>query len=224
MTSRKTENGPHVTRAWRWRAAFIGISLILSTASVRAENKPAAGTPAPADDSAPSEEKNDQTLFDSGPLEKGGFGGPALKVSTLRGQAETLVGGRGGFIINHAFVVGAAFYGMVGKQERELSGGEMRHLEFGYGGVELEYIWRPTQLVHASALLLVGGGGLSTEGPSDSFFAIDQTIQVEVNLMKWLRVAVGGGYRLVTGVDMVELDNSDVSGAVGMLTLKYGEF
>ena len=42
----------------------------------------------------------EQTLI-SGKVESGGFGGPTLKVTKMKGESGLLIGGRGGWIINH---------------------------------------------------------------------------------------------------------------------------
>jgi hypothetical protein len=43
----------------------------------------------------------------NGEIESGGFGGPVLKVTSINGENAVLVGGRGGWIINHSFVLAA---------------------------------------------------------------------------------------------------------------------
>jgi hypothetical protein len=52
----------------------------------------------------------DETLF-SGNVEHGGFGGPVVKFTQIKDEFGVLVGGRGGWIINHSFVLGAGGYG-----------------------------------------------------------------------------------------------------------------
>jgi hypothetical protein len=168
--------------------------------------------------------RGDSFLFGNGPVDKGIFGAPVIKLSSLRGNAETFIGGRGGFVINHSLVLGAAYYGMVGTQGYMLSTGDRRNLDFGYGGAELEYIWRPSQRLHASALLLLGAGGIHSEGPGDHFFIAEPTIHVDLAVSPWLRLSAGGGYRIATSVDLEEVDNSDVGGAVGVFTFKFGQF
>jgi hypothetical protein len=49
---------------------------------------------------------------------------------------------------------------------------------------------------------------------------------VELNVIKWVRVCVGGGYRYVEGVDgsRVNLNSCDLRGASAELQLKFGFF
>ena len=50
--------------------------------------------------------QNAQTLMGSD-IRHGGFGGPVVKFTEIDGQFGVLVGGRGGWIINDSFVIGA---------------------------------------------------------------------------------------------------------------------
>lgn len=54
----------------------------------------------------------DETLF-KGDIETGGFGGPVVKYTSIYNQKALMVGGRGGWIINHSFVIGGGGYGVV---------------------------------------------------------------------------------------------------------------
>ena len=54
----------------------------------------------------------EETLI-SGQLEYGGYGGPVVKFTTINNDWEVMVGGRGGWIINHSFVLGGGGYGLV---------------------------------------------------------------------------------------------------------------
>jgi len=52
-----------------------------------------------------------ETLF-AGEVVHGGFGGPVLKASTVNGSPALFVGGRGGWIINHSFILGGGGDGL----------------------------------------------------------------------------------------------------------------
>jgi hypothetical protein len=104
----------------------------------------------------------ERTLFD-GPVETGTFGSAAVKVTSLRDEAAVLVGGRGGLVINHSFLLGAGAYGVVSEfdapdgvrpEEGPLD------IAFGYGGLELEYRFFPQSVGHFGVSTLVGGGAI----------------------------------------------------------------
>ena len=49
------------------------------------------------------DEFKQDTLFKSGKVKHGGFGGPVLKVSSIKDSGRVLVGGRGAWLINHSW-------------------------------------------------------------------------------------------------------------------------
>ena len=60
----------------------------------------------------------DETLV-SGKTESGGYGGPLCKMGQINGETGIFVGGQGGWIINHRFVLGGTGYGLVNDVEIE---------------------------------------------------------------------------------------------------------
>ena len=55
----------------------------------------------------------EKTLFDSNITSTGWFGSPVLKYTSIANKSSLLIGGRGGYIINHSIVVGGGMYGLV---------------------------------------------------------------------------------------------------------------
>ena len=173
-----------------------------------------------------------ETLLSSN-LKSGGFGGPVIKFTQVNGEFGLLIGGRGGWIINHAFVIGGGGYGLTSSVSSNIiQDGELLNLTMGYGGVEMEYIYLSDSLVHASIYLLLGGGGLTYKDFSngeypkiiDKFWVANPSINIEVNITPFFRIAVGAGYRFITDVDLGYLTNSDIAGVEGVLTFKFGKF
>ena len=168
-------------------------------------------------------------------VEHGGFGGPAVKFTEIADQFGVLVGGRGGWIINHSLVLGGGGYGLANTYDFELiQDGRERHLALGYGGLEIEYVNRWRDVAHFTAGILIGGGGASwydrhrgdwgIEDTNDAFFIAEPALNLELNVIHFFRVAIGGSYRFVEDLDLVGLGNADLRGAAGSLTFKFGEF
>jgi len=108
----------------------------------------------------------------NGEIESGGFGGPVLKVTNINGENAVMVGGRGGWIINHSFVLGGGGYGLVTDVKAKTTDLLHQYIEMGYGGVELEYIASSDDLLHFSVGLLVGAGGIGYKQiDNDGFMA-----------------------------------------------------
>jgi hypothetical protein len=176
----------------------------------------------------------EETLI-NGPIENGGFGGPVLKIGSFNGEAAILVGGRGGWIINHSFIIGGGGYGLVNDVKAKVLGpyGE-RYLNFGYGGLELEYISQPTRLTNFSFQTLIGAGGLSwrdeavqvgmRNSDSDTFFIVEPGVNVTLNVTTYFRMSGGISYRFISGVQSPASSNPDLSGPSGVLTFRFGKF
>jgi hypothetical protein len=162
----------------------------------------------------------EETLAGDG-LESGGFGAPVVKFSEIGSEFAVFAGARGGWIINHTLVLGLGGYGLasnIGEFPFE------REVEFGYGGLELEYINNSDNVVHFTIYTLIGAGGVtSLFDTAEAVFVLEPAANLEVNLTKWFRLGAGGGYRFVSGADQV-LSSEDLSAFFGVLTFKFGSF
>ncbi len=176
----------------------------------------------------------EETLID-GDIESGGFGGPALKITRINGEGAVLVGGRGGWIINHSFVLGGGGYGLanaISAKVPDLQNG-FRHVDLGYGGLEVEYIAASDRLVHLSFGLLVGGGGVRYKDENtmedhrsmDGFFVAEPSLTIDLNITRFFRLGAGASYRYVNGISSSGVtSDADLSGPSAMLILKFGKF
>ena len=176
----------------------------------------------------------EQTLL-SGKIEHGGYGGPVVKFTSINDKFGVLVGGHGGWIINHSLVIGGGGYGLVNEVAANTLGplGE-KYVEFGYGGFEIEWVINSDKLVHFSAHTLIGGGSATfrTEGEdvtyrnkhSDNFFVLEPGATLDLNVTPWLRFSVGASYRFISGVDSPVSTNADLSAPAAVAMLRFGKF
>jgi hypothetical protein len=197
--------------------------------------------------SMPAMAQEQETLF-QGEVDHGGFGALVMKATPIKGDLGFMMGGYGGWLINHQFMIGGGGYGLVSNHRASTvaenlysPAGERLYVQFGYGGLMLEYICRPTKLVHLNFQALLGAGGVGyrtdwyddnyfeghhgTYGRTEAVFVAEPAVNVELNITDWFRIHAGAGYRFVTGLDeLIGLENSDLSGVSGNLALKFGAF
>jgi hypothetical protein len=171
-------------------------------------------------------DRGDETLF-RGRTRVGGFLGPVIKFSEINDQFAVLVGGRAGFIINRALLIGIEGYGLA--NEIEASTPRRRLLDFGYGGVFLGYVNRSQKLVHLSIHSLIGGGGLHYRRdyyPNwvDAIFVFEPGADLMLNVTRRFRIGLGGSYRFVSGVELDGLSNDEIGGPSASLVFKFGRF
>jgi hypothetical protein len=187
----------------------------------------------------------EETLLEGG-IESGGFGGPVVKFTQIKKEFGVLVGGYGGWLINHTFMIGGGGYGLVNKIRAseeaqtayQLYLGRPVNLEMGYGGVVLEYIDNSNALVHFAFNTLIGAGGVTynerdnddwdwndnNNRPTDAFFIVEPELKAELNVTTFLRINIGGSYRFVSGINIIGLKNSDIAGPSANITFKFGKF
>lgn len=182
----------------------------------------------------------EQTLFDVEHIEHGGYGAFVAKATTINGEGAVLMGGRGGWIVNHVFAIGGGGYGLVNNiHSRTIGPWGERFVSLGYGGLDLEVIVNSDELVHFSVHSLLGAGavgfrndwadGLNDNGyaydrHTDGFFVAEPGINVDLNVTRWFRTSVGVDYRYITGVASGAAKNSDLSGPSAMLSFRFGKF
>jgi hypothetical protein len=170
----------------------------------------------------------------SGDIESGGFGGPVVKVTTINGENAVMVGGRGGWIINHTFVLGGGGYGLVTDVKAKVTDPNHQYIEMGYGGVDIEYIASSNDLLHLSIGLLVGGGGIGYKHENmdvfdnsqnkNSFFVLEPSVYANLNVTHFFRIAAGASYRSVSGLKSDLCTNADLTGPSANLVFKFGQF
>ncbi|MCI0512261.1 hypothetical protein L0128_03520 [candidate division KSB1 bacterium] len=179
----------------------------------------------------------DETLI-HGNLESGGYGGPVVRYGPIFDTYGFFFGGQGGWIINHTFVIGGGGYGLSSNVEAPgifTATGAPLYLNFGYGGVHLEYILSSSKLVHFTLHSLIGGGGISyreqkiaetdTEPvSSDGIFVFEPGFNLMLNVTRHFRLGVGATYRYVNGVDLPGASDSDLSGVAAQVVFKFGSF
>jgi hypothetical protein len=201
--------------------------------------------PAPLPEPAPDRPADDATLF-KGKIAHGGFGAAAVKITPVDGEAAVMPGVQGGWIIGHSLVIGLAGFGLATRQEAPAGmrvQGRPSTLEMGYGGFRAGYILLPKSIVHLGFGVLVGAGGVAAlsrdellvidDGQanyerrvdnSDAFFVTEPEIEAEINVTKFMRVAVSGSYRFVADIDSPGLSASRVGGPAAGLALRFGAF
>lgn len=173
--------------------------------------------------------QEDANTLLSGKIEHGGFGGPHLGISGVNGEAGIFTGAQGGWIINHAFVLGLGGYTLQNEVKGDV---DTRHLEMDYGGFQFTYIPRSDRLIHPFFQVLLGTGtayyssseSVNNASNHDWFWVIQPAIAMELNVVTFFRASLVGSYRIVQDVELPNLSNSDISGFGVTLLMKFGKF
>lgn len=156
---------------------------------------------------------------------------PEVKINSIQGEIGTLVGFYGGALINRSFLLG-------------ISGGvNLGHprVNYGYFGGIMQYIFKPSEVVHFSGqLVLAYGTTKDYENPKRGlldnfwnisgapFFVMEPGLNLEVNLSKRVSLVAGVSYRNVSGLDLnnenvqiTHVTNEELSGLNINIGLKF---
>jgi hypothetical protein len=235
IVSHFTEHSMDSLMNIRPRMAFaLAFALALLACGTAIWAQPALTSPPPK---TPPEEPAIESLIGEN-ARFGGYGGPVVKFSPVKGTLGTWVGGYGGMVVNGTLFIGGFGYGLSSDIAADQTIAPQQSLAVGYGGVMLEYIGNSDKLLHYGIQLGIGWGGAGyvyrnfdnfgrnnwRNFSSDAFFVLEPGAYAELNIAKWFRIGVGASYRYVNGVELQGLSNGDLSGISGNLLFKFGSF
>ncbi|MEO8067232.1 MAG: hypothetical protein ABI599_06030 [Flavobacteriales bacterium] len=194
-----------------------------------------------------------RTLFGSKAEHKnGGWGGPAVALTEVMDKPALLTGLKAGWIIDHRFTLGIGGYGMVtdmpnkGYDEYLLgTGAEVRRtsqFRMGYGGLLLEPVIAYKSPVHVTLPILIGAGGCGYEtsttweqmddsthyddwrNQGQAFFVVEPGVEVELSLVRFVRVGIGTSYRYTSDIDLPGTPVDALRGLNTSFSIKIGRF
>jgi len=175
---------------------------------------------------------DEETLISSD-MQHGGFGGFGFRVTSLNGQTVVMSGGGGAWLINSRFFIGGSGYSNMSddiKAPVPLES-EQVFMNINYGGLNLGYVFNPDKLYHVTIDALIGQGNINysqrnsdKHWKSDNFFVLEPSVNLELNVVRWCRIAVSASYRLVNDVEIQNLQNNDIDGLSAGVSFKFGKF
>lgn len=185
-----------------------------------------------------------QTIF-NGPHSVGGYGAITHKFTTINGRFAHVPGIYGGVYLNHNLFVGFGVYGSSNKirvdDEFSIQPGMPMTYQFGQAGLQTEYSLGSNRAIHVN-FTAFAGSGFTMQYPTDRwdrynhdlwesggmdenwFFVVEPGVQLEINLLRWMRISPGVSYRFASGNRAAGLSDSALSAAAYSMTLKFGRF
>ena len=180
-----------------------------------------------AQDSIPPSTEVQTLLADSnGYVFHGAFGGITIGYGTIDKEASLFLGGRVAWLINHKFALGfagAGFFNNLIKDDTYLPSDY--YLKGGYGGLFFQPIFFSKEPIHFSFPILLGVGGVVVDHnyywtqewgatdanyyDSDVFLIFEPGIDVEFNMISFMRMSLGASYRFTNNVNLMYEYNED---------------
>jgi len=160
-----------------------------------------------------------------------GYGSLDSKFTRINDKDAVLIGGHGGVIFNSYFYFGLGAYGLV--TTNQFTGSfpeESLDMFMGYTGLMMGFNIMPKKVVHFSIPLFVGVGNLELEHKNifvenSSFLLFEPGLSLEINVVQFMKIGLGAGYRMVHGANLRnEIVDDDLSYWSGNFSLVFGKF
>ena len=144
-------------------------------------------------------------------------------------------------IANHGLAIGFAGKGFFSEPYKTSNNSDLSYnYAGGYGGILIEPILFPKFPIHIAFPVLLGVGGVTRSrwtnfydpynyhdvwvGNAEAYLIVEPGVQIEVNVARWMRLAMGGSYRFTTSLEPVNFKTDLLNGFTGELSLKFGMF
>lgn len=186
------------------------------------------------------EDQHIRTLFQRN-KQDGFYGAVSMGYSPLADENGIIVSARGAWILDHflAIGLGGTCFGngiddlsfIMDDYYNENINYSKTHYAGGYGGLLIEPIIAPMSPVHISFPMLAGFGGIASFTNNYNFYSEMQTfvvfepsVELEVNVTRFLRIAGFVSYRFTSELNMDESDSHMLNTYSTGITLKFGMF
>lgn len=161
--------------------------------------------------------------------------------SQVAGYDAFGAGGTFALIANHGLAIGFSGKGFFTEPYEIIRGSNTSYsYTGGYGGILIEPIVFPKYPVHVSFPILLGAGGIArsvltnynypydyTEiyvENAEAFMIAEPGVEIEFNVARWMRLAIGATYRFTTPLETSIYDTKPMDGFTGGFSFKFGKF
>lgn len=165
--------------------------------------------------------QKDETLFNKLKI-TGAWGGATTNFTTAGDDNLVLSGGFGGLEFAKDYFIGFGGVSTVG--DFFLDDLSSDRYQMNYNGLILGYAPSAYKLVHLQGSLLLGAGDVRNRDSleEDQFIVVKPSIGAEINVVRWFRIGVSGGYRALFDTDLSAASNGELSRAFGQISFKFG--
>jgi hypothetical protein len=180
--------------------------------------------------SLPAQEPRPQeSVIDTQVRDVGGFMELDLRFGDMMGEFAAFPGGRAAVLLKQRLYLGVGGAGLA-TDNAAIQGpvpGSTQPLRMGYGGMLVGYVIPTRSLVEVTADVLVGGGKVNPEHADvdDEIFVFEPSAALQLRLApRVVRLALGASYRFVGDVDLAGIEDSDLRGFTGTVSVRLGWF
>jgi hypothetical protein len=181
-----------------------------------------------------------RTLMGNDNQSNGGYGSFGFGYTRIMEQDAAVFSARGAWIIGQYVAFGFAGKGFINASSPSLFPERVFNITGGYGGLLLEPILFPRFPVHLSFPTIAGVGGIAytTSYQPDnsleyydtrvedaqSYLIVEPGAELELNIVKFFRLALGVSYRFTTDIDWIYTNQNVLDGWNAEISFKFGKF
>jgi hypothetical protein len=181
-----------------------------------------------------------KTLFGSKNFSSGGYGAFGAGYSIIDDKDAIVMTGRGVWLMSRSLGFGIAGTGFINDYHFDAVLEEEVNLTGGYGGLIIEPILLPRSPVHLAFPVTAGVGGIAytrsnwVNDPweyreawvedTETFLFVEPGVELELNLLKFFRLAFGVSYRVTTQIDLIDTPSDVLNGFTSGISFKFGKF
>ncbi len=184
-----------------------------------------------------------RTLLGNNIYTWGGYFGFGGGYSMIDDKDAILMSGRAVCLLNRGLGFGFTGTGFLNDYHYDAFLDDDVNLAGGYGGLIIEPILFPRSPVHIAFPIVAGVGGIAYNRSdwyyenheswkyrevqvedSGIFLVFEPGIEIELNMLKFFRLAGGVSYRYTTDVDLINTPRNALEGITMSISFKFGKF
>lgn len=160
----------------------------------------------------------------------GGYGAGIAEITWVNGQTGLNLGGYGGVLLNHKFMIGASGNNIFFKQSVN---GKKENFQLNYYGLYSEYRFQPAKPVHMSVGLIGAMGWEENDIMTDEktikrdgdyTFVIQPKLALNIKVTGFMQVQAYGSYRITGNTNSLHYSKNNYNGAAAGIGLVFGGF
>jgi hypothetical protein len=148
------------------------------------------------------------------------WGGYKHQITQFGNTNSYVSGGFFGLEFGKALLVGWGSYELTDEVKWDQL--QNQNFDMKWRPIVLQYGFKNHKPFHPQIGLDAGRGKLKLGDVDDRIFVVQPSVGVEINVFRWFHIGLDGGYRFVSDSSIAGLTDSELSGAFGQATLKFG--
>jgi hypothetical protein len=163
--------------------------------------------------------QRERTIFNSYSL-SGIWGGSKHQVAQFGNNSQSYI--NGGFIgleFGKALFVGFSHQSIENTKWDQL---QNQNFDLDWRGATVGYGFGKHKAIHPIVNVDFGRGKARLNNSVDRVWVVQPAAGIEINVFRWLHLGLEGGYRFVNDSTLEGLDDTQLSGAFGQASLRFG--